>query len=244
MNTSIVQLVEVIRVIEQGFSNPFLCKAENGDEYIVKGEASGRKSQISEWICANLAKKLGLPIAEFSLVEIPFELWEELPPPLKSIGPGIAFGSKKADVVNWLEGFTIDMIPRGLQQTIVAFDLWIKNMDRTICNSNLLYQVEGIGLIVIDHNNAFDEAFDHQEFLDNHIFKDAFSDIYSDIVRRDQLEEDFNNALVHLTDICNNLPRSWQWVNYEEDIPTDYNFGFVNHALNRLNIPNELWRIK
>lgn len=244
MNTDIIQLVEVIRVMRQGYSKPFLCTAENGDEYIVKGEMSGRKSQISEWICGNLAKKLGLPIAEFSLVEIPIVLWEELPLSLKRIGPGIAFGSKKVEVANWLEESAVDIIPRELQQKIIAFDLWIKNMDRTRINPNLLYQAEEEGLVVIDHNNAFDNTFDHQDFLDTHIFNEAFSEIYSDIVNRNQFEKDFNDALAHLPDICNNLPSSWEWENHEEDLPTNYDFAFVNKTLKRLNMPNELWRIK
>ncbi len=244
MNTDIIQLVEVIRVMEQGLSNPFLCKAENGDEYIVKGEVSGRKSQISEWICGNLAKILELPIAEFSFVEIPEALWEELPPLLKPIGRGIAFGSKKEKSVNWFEGFSADAVPIELQQKIIAFDLWIKNMDRSIGNPNLLYQAKRKELVIIDHNNAFDSDFDNRDFLDTHVFKGSFSAIYSDMMNRSKIEKDFNNALAHLDEICNNLPSSWQWVNYEEDLPANYDYRFMCSTLERLNIPDELWRIK
>ncbi len=243
MNTAIIQIEEVIQEMEQGFSKPFLCRSDNGDEYIVKGMVSTRKSQISEWICGNLAKLIGLPVADFSLVEIPYELWEELPYPLNEIGYGIAFGSKKVSGVNWVEKFNAESIPKSLQHKIIAFDLWIKNMDRCIENTNLLYQTEQQKLVIIDHNNAFDPSFDIDTFLENHIFRNAFL-LFNDMVYRAEIEESFNEALVHFEEICNNLPSAWYWSNQEEDIPVDYDFQFVRNSLERLNIIGELWGVK
>ncbi len=230
--------------MEQGYSKPFLCKAENGDEYIVKGLQSTRESQISEWICGNLAKALDLPIADFSLVEIPEALWEELPPPLAGIGPGIAFGSKKVTGVNWLEQFNAEDISPDLQRNIIIFDLWIKNMDRNIGNPNLLYQAKNKQLVIIDHNSAFDQHFDPCTFLDTHIFRNAFPYICDDMMNMAEFEQSLHAALAYFDDICDNLPPSWLWMNLEEDIPSNYDFEFARTTLERLNQPGELWRTK
>lgn len=243
MNTTIIQIEEVIQEMKQGFSKPFLCRSDNGDEYIVKGMVSTRKSQISEWICGHLAKLIGLPIADFSLVEIPYELWEELPFPLNEIGYGIAFGSKKVSGVNWVEKFNAESIPESLQCKVIAFDLWIKNMDRCVENPNLLYQAEQQKLIIIDHNNAFDQSFDIDLFLESHIFRDVFS-LFDDMVNRAKMEESFNEALMHFEEIYNSLPKAWHWGNQEEDIPVNYDFQFVRNTLERLNITGELWGMK
>lgn len=199
MNTNIIQLDEVIREMAQGFSKPFLCRSENGDEYIVKGLGSTRRSQISEWICGNLAKILGLPIADFSFVEISSELWEELPDHFRNLGSGIAFGSKKVAGVNWLERFNAQDISEDLQRKLIAFDLWIKNMDRTLNNPNLLYQAQNKTLVIIDHNQAFDPQFNLDDFLETHIFREVFAH-YNDLINRIEVESVFSNALAHLDD--------------------------------------------
>lgn len=241
LNSEVILLDEVIRELDQGFSRPFLCRSEAGDEYIVKGIQSNRRSQISEWICGNLAKILGLPIAEFSLVEVPFELWEELPKSLKGIGSGVSFGSKKVARASWFEQFNTDFVPIELQCRIIAFDLWIKNMDRNRMNPNLLYQADNDELIIIDHNNAFDHCFDFQSFVETHIFRKALS-YYDDIINRSEIESCFDRALKYVDDICNTLPASWKWANLEEDLPADYDFEFMRRTLGRVKVSGELWR--
>lgn len=47
-------IVEIIKQAEQGMSSPFLCRADDGALYFVKGRASGRASlwadnAPSEW---------------------------------------------------------------------------------------------------------------------------------------------------------------------------------------------------
>ena len=47
-------------------------------------------------------------------------------------------------------------------------------MDRTEGNTNTLLDASGSEIHVIDHNGAFDATFDEEQFLKNHIFRDAF----------------------------------------------------------------------
>ena len=99
-------IVEVIGKVDQGYSNPYECLDEDGNSFIVKGLP--RSSQISEWICANLATEFGLPVAEYELVEIPEELYDELSDDAQqALGCGLAFGSRKIQLTQWFEPKTM-----------------------------------------------------------------------------------------------------------------------------------------
>lgn len=239
--TQPIQIIEVIDKMTQGLSEPILCKCENNEEYIVKGIGAGRSSQISEWICANLARCLGLPIAQFALVEIPDVLYDELPSHLRSIGSGVAFGSKKVQGSNWFEGVGVNRISKDLQRKTLVFDLWIKNMDRTRGNPNLLYQAESNSLVIIDHNLAFDKDFTLKDFLETHLFAGCFTDVVSDWVVRAEMEAWLQQALASLDEICHNLPKEWSWSNPEHDLPVNYDFEFMRQSLERCMIMGKLW---
>lgn len=236
-----IQIIEVIDKMTQGLSEPILCKCENNEEYIVKGLGAGRSSQISEWVCANLAQNLGLPVAEFALVEVPEVLYDELPSHLRSIGSGIAFGSKKVQGPSWFEGLGVGHVSQDLQRKTLVFDLWIKNMDRTRGNPNLLYQAESARLVIIDHNLAFDKDFTLSDFLATHLFADCFTDIANDLVARAEMEVWLQKALATLDEICNNLPNEWEWSNLECDLPVNYDFKFMRQALERCMVKGKLW---
>lgn len=243
--TQPVSIIGIIGKTIQGKSDPYLCVGENNAEYIVKGLGSRRHSQISEWICANLALRLGLPIPDFTLVDIPEELYEELEgTSFKSIGSGIAFGSKKIEAPNWFEGRSLGLVDEELQRKILVFDLWIKNMDRTRINPNLLYQAESGSLIIIDHNLAFDQDFALRRFLETHLFADRFAEVAYNLVKRMEMEDWLQSALVALDEICDNLPSEWEWLNLECDIPTNYDFEFMRQALGRCAVRGALWEDK
>jgi len=239
--TKPIQIIEVIDKMTQGMSEPILCKCENNEEYIVKGLGAGRSSQISEWVCANLAQSLGLPVADFALVEVSEVLYDELPSRLRSIGSGIAFGSKKVQGPSWFEGVGTGHVSEELQSKILIFDLWIKNMDRTSGNPNLLYQAESESLVIIDHNLAFDKDFNSSDFLATHVFADCFADIANDLVARAEMEVWLQKALATLDEVCNNLPREWEWSNVECDLPVNYDYGFMRQVLERCEQKGKLW---
>ena len=219
---------------EQGHSEPFLCIAENGEEYFVKGKLSGRTSQINEWLCACMAKAIGLPIAPFAQLEICEDLYDELPEHLIEIGKGFCFGSLAQKNYALLEACDVHKVPIDLQRKIAAFDWLIKNEDRTLGNTNLLYRDGNNPLIVIDHNLAFDKSFNKACFLQNHIFAHAFSEILDDFCLQIEMEDYLKPALSAYPTACDNLPASWQWVNDENDVPTNYDFSFAQSTLNQL----------
>lgn len=232
----------ILDMAAQGLSEPYLCTTEDDIEYFVKGRRSSRGSQINEWLCGNIAQALGLPIAPFKLLTVPEYLYEELPPTLKKIGQGVCFGSVSQKDVELLEISAISHIPDDLQVKIAAFDWLVKNGDRTKGNPNLLYRSSDKSLIVIDHNLAFDKELNSADFIANHIFAEVFKSLFTDCVLQAEISDYLLNALPAYKTACDNLPLEWQWINEEQDIPSEYDFSFAESTLERL-YNGQLWRL-
>jgi hypothetical protein len=181
-----VEIVEVLGRSVQGVTRPFICRGDDGNLYFVKGRSAGRRSLICEWICANLAKKLELPIAPFEIVHIPEELIiPGLDLELTELGAGPAFGSRRLELME-VNYSMIFEIPDELQQQVLMFDLWINNADRTLSqkggNPNLFWVPDHEELIVIDHNQAFDPDFCREEVWGDHVFSDQQNLLVNDII--------------------------------------------------------------
>lgn len=236
-----INIIQINEISEQGFSQPYHCIAENGHEYFVKGLRSRRSSQINEWLCANMAQALHLPIAPFALLNVPDELFDELTPEQQKIGTGAAFGSQaQRDQVHVLPKH-LQYIPIDLQRKIAAFDWLIQNMDRTQHNPNLLFQPATKQLTVIDHNVAFDPDFQATQFVQTHIFQQAFADCLYDIDHQDKITDWLLPAVAAFQAALNTLPPEWAWVNPEQDIPSNYPYHHAQTMINRLN-NGTLWR--
>ena len=214
-----VQIKEVIKPADQGFSRPFLCRGVDNDFYYVKGRNTTPDSMYKEWICAHLATALALPIPEFRIVELDPELVEALSPDLAPIS-GPAFGSRKVPRALWLEPASVNQVPAALQRRVVAFDWWIRNSDRTLHNPNLLFDQES--LVVFDHNNAFDTDFDPEDFLANHIFKDEARNLFSDYIEREFFRECFERHLPIFDEAFDTAPPEWKWYDSDATVPGNF----------------------
>lgn len=69
-----LQVIEIVRRLDQGMTRPFLVRAEDDALYVAKGRETTQRGLIAEWICAHLAQYLGLSIPLFSLLQVPQEL--------------------------------------------------------------------------------------------------------------------------------------------------------------------------
>ena len=56
-----IEIVEVIRRTQQGVTQPYICRSEDGELYFVKGRGAGYASLAKEWVAGCLAKRLGCP---------------------------------------------------------------------------------------------------------------------------------------------------------------------------------------
>ncbi len=60
-----LELIEIHKKLEQGATEPYLCTANDGEKYIVKGNTALARGRICEYVCAHIGKSFGLPIPNF-----------------------------------------------------------------------------------------------------------------------------------------------------------------------------------
>ncbi|WP_322521987.1 HipA family kinase [Guyparkeria halophila] len=223
----VVQITEVVRRAEQGVTRPFICRDDEGVTYFVKGIGAGRKSQLSEWLCGKFAEAIGLPVAPFKIVEVPEELLEfDNGMDLSDLGSGPVFASEKQEVIE-LTGAAIDEIPDEVQRDVLVFDWWVRNSDRMFStenggNPNLFLRPRSHELVVIDHNQAFDEDFSPEEFLEYHIFAHQAEGVFGDMFRRDAYNSRFASILDQWDVIRRTVPPEWGYTDPEMTVPVSF----------------------
>jgi hypothetical protein len=221
-----IEIVEIIGRSEQGVTKPFICRGEDGHVYFVKGRGAGMRSLICEWIAGQIGRRLGLPIAPFEIVVVSQELLSiAMRDDLAELGAGKAFGSRKVSVVE-LSTTHVEYVPAETQRDVLAFDWWVRNGDRSLGetgrNPNLFWDVENEGLVVIDHNQAFDPTFSPQDFVDLHAFRGEWPVLLGDWVVQQSYAGRFQSALADWQAICNTVPPEWRYVDVEQTVPTNF----------------------
>ncbi|WPL15566.1 hypothetical protein Thiowin_00467 [Thiorhodovibrio winogradskyi] len=232
-----IQIVEVLRRSEQGMTQPFICRGDDGEIYFVKGIGAGRRSQICEWIAGKLALAFGLPIAPFHLVDVPEELSEAGGGlTLSELGSGLAFGSLRQEAME-LTISTVREVPDGIQQDVLVFDWWIHNGDRLLTerggNPNLFWNPASRELIVIDHNQAFDPDLDAGGVRGHHVFAAQWSNILGDMLKRHDYNARFASVLADWPEVVAAIPEAWLFADPEMTIAADFDLDMAYQLLKR-----------
>lgn len=209
------RIESILKVSEQGVSRPFLCLDETGGIRWCKGSHTGFRSLVSEWVCARLAREIGLPVPDFGIFRLDcgdFRLWRGMQdgdvPDLVTDANPFVFGSLNVENSKDVFDPRVDLghVDLKVLARIYWFDRLIRNTDRTDFNSNLL--VNG-SVYVIDHNNAFDPAFDEGEFAGEHILRDCRDMISADDVEalKKRVRELVQGAF--LDSVWDEMPTAW-----------------------------------
>jgi hypothetical protein len=207
-----IQLVEIGDIAWQGKTQPVICRAEDGHEYVVKGRFAGHKALIAEWVANRLGKLLGLPIPDFEQLRLDPLLLEYSAKAMEieRLGPGILFGSRRVPNVVEIRQADLPRLDLNLQARVLAFDWWVANADRVFIagagNPNLLWAEDQQRLVVIDHNLAFEPAL-MGDFWSEHAFRDARR-LWSEGFRAGMALE-FRSAMAQLPVIWRELPADW-----------------------------------
>ena len=216
INPDVVAIQEILGRTVQGVTKPFRCRGEDGSLYYVKGRDASRRSQICEWVAGRLAHSFGLPVAEQRIVEIPHQLYNALPAEWQGIGPGMAFGSTGVPGVVELNWSIRNRIPQLLRQRILVFDWWVRNADRTLTelggNPNLLWDAGPERVVVIDHNQAFDDDFVPADFLATHVFSDEWNFVAGDFISRKYWQDCCIEAKLSLESAIDSMPDEWWYL--------------------------------
>lgn len=206
---------QIVGVSDQGVSRPYRCYDEDGVLRWCKGNHTGLKSVMSEWVCGRLACCLGLPVPPCDILRLEpktFESWrrnrgESLPPLVTEANPFV-FASTNVenakdvyDVERDLHGDSPELLAR-----IFLFDELVHNTDRTDYNSNLL---SNAGVHIIDHNNAFDPGFDPDVFAREHVLRRFRAAADAELVAefRELVRKTVTEAL--LDEIWSEMPAEW-----------------------------------
>jgi hypothetical protein len=233
------QIINVFSRSEQGMTRPYLCGADDGQVYFVKGNYAGRRSLICEWLAGNLAMEFGLPIAPFNLLTASDDLLSIKNlgvGSLKDLGVGAVFGSARQECSE-VTMTTAKLIDEKTKRDIAVFDWWVRNLDRSLSqnggNPNLFWDNAASQVWVIDHNLAFDEAFNEVDFLETHIFSTEFQQVAADFFYQNHYVERLNAALRVWPMAVAELPKLWQTIDPEETIPSDFDLNMAYDTLSR-----------
>jgi hypothetical protein len=144
--------------LREGGSLPAIVEADDDGMYVLKfrGAGQGPKALIAELVAGEIARALGLPVPEIVFIELDATLGRsepdfEIQALIKaSAGLNLALdylpGALPFDV---LDGNMVDPL---LASSIVWFDAYVTNVDRTPRNTNMLFWHRR--LMLIDHGAA------------------------------------------------------------------------------------------
>jgi hypothetical protein len=228
--------------LREGGSLPAIIEADDDGMYVLKfrGAGQGSKALIAELLAGEIGRLAGLPIPEIVFVELPAELARTEPDP--EIQSLIRASAGLNIALDYLPGsITFDplvAVPDAqLASSIVWFDAFVCNVDRTVRNVNMLMWHRRLWLI--DHGAAlyFHHAWDRN---DRHAL-DPFALIKDHVLLRYASalgETDARMAALlppdRLASLVQSIPESW--------IPADPGFSevreqraaYLNYFLARL----------
>lgn len=212
----------------QGRTRPFLCRADDGHSYYVKGKAAGRRSLICEWVAGALAREFGLGLPEFRVAIAPAALLS-LHPEGSDLGASPAFASRVVAHAAELGFAHIGDVDRAVRRDIAVFDWWVRNEDRSLTahggNPNLLWDPSDKALTPIDHNLAFDDDFDPQRFLDTHVFSADFADVTRDLAERGVYAGRLKEAFSVAQQAWDEMPLEWHYHDDECTVPVAFDIA-------------------
>ena len=212
-----VNITRYITPLREGGSLPAITEADDGFMYVIKfiGAGQGVKALIAELIGGEIARVMGLKVPEivFANLDEAFgrtEPDEEIQDLLKAsvgLNLGLHYLSRSA---------TFDPVVTQLDplqaSKIVWLDSFIKNVDRTSRNTNmLLWQKE---LWLIDHGAAFyfHHSWDDWEahakkpftYIKDHVLLSIASEL-------EKVDEEIHQKLTNemLEKIVNLIPEQW-----------------------------------
>ena len=143
--------------LREGGSLPGLVEADDLGTYVVKfrGAGQGRKALVAEVIVAELARTLGLNVPELVVIAVdPLLARAEPDQEVQDLLRASAGANLGVDYLPRSLGFepAVDGVSPETAATVVWFDAWVLNVDRSWKNPNLLRWHGDLWLI--DHGAA------------------------------------------------------------------------------------------
>jgi hypothetical protein len=192
-----VFVTRYVTPLREGGSLPAIVEADDLGTYVLefRGAGQGPKVLIAELVAGQLARALGLPVPEIVFAELDPVLGRSEPDP--EIQALIMASGGRNLALDYLPGsFAYDPVtspvPDGaLASSIVWFDAFVSNVDRTIRNTNMLIWHRNLWLI--DNGAALYFQYSSGDWLSR--ARGSFPQI------RDHVLLPFADALTELDDL-------------------------------------------
>src|SRR5215468_6024593 len=140
MSLRTVTATRYVTPLREGGSLPAIVEADDDGMYVLKfrGAGQGPKALVAELVAGELARAVGLPVPEFVFVELDPELARTEPDP--EIQALIRASGGLNLALDYLPGAVtfdpvVDKVESDLASSIVWFDAYMSNVDRTPRNS-------------------------------------------------------------------------------------------------------------
>jgi hypothetical protein len=154
MNLRTVTATRYVTPLREGGSLPAIVEADDDGMYVLKfrGAGQGPKALIAELVAGEIARAAGLPVPEIVFIELDPELARTEPDP--EIQHLIRASAGLNLALDYLPGaVTLDPVVEtpdaDLASSVVWFDAYVTNVDRTPRNTNILVWHRRLWLI--DH---------------------------------------------------------------------------------------------
>jgi len=231
--------------LREGGSLPAIVEADDDGLYVIKfrGAGQGPKALIAELVAGEIGRALGLPVPEIVLMELDpllgrsepdYEI-QELIKASTGLNLGLDFlpGSLAFDALDVKSG----VIEPALASSILWFDAYMTNVDRTARNTNMLWWHRRLTLI--DHGAAL--YFHHIDgnYLERSrtpfspIKNHVLLPIASELREVDLRAKELLNAHV-IEEIVNWIPTSWLHDDPFFSDPQERRAAYIAYLLDRL----------
>ncbi len=241
-----VNAIRYVTPLREGGSLPAIVEADDDGIYVLKfrGAGQGAKALIAELISGEIARVIGLRVPEIVFVNLDADLARtEADPEISDLIKSSAGLNLALDYLPGSVMFNpvVDMPDEHLASSIVWFDAFVTNVDRTIRNTNMLMWHGNLWLI--DHGASL--YFHHN--WDNYLEKsrDPFSLIKSHVLLKSakQLKEvDKEMSSIITPEIIRNIvdiiPDEWLSGDSIFNSPEEYRAAYFNYLTKRLVQPH------
>ena len=155
--------------LREGGSLPAVVEADDDELYVMKfvGAGQGARALIAELVAGEIARRLGLDVPEIVFLGLPPELGRSEPNPeirdLLRASHGLNLGLRYLPSAFAYNPLLTPPVDPDLASSIVWFDAYVTNVDRTPRNVNLLLWQDRLWLI--DHGAALYFHHDWTDYL-------------------------------------------------------------------------------
>lgn len=240
-----VTAIRYITPLREGGSLPAIIEADDDGLYVLKfkGAGQGVKALIAELIAGEIARAIGLLVPEIVFVNLDAGL-------ARTEGdPEIQELIKNSDGLNlaldYLPGSVmfnpvVDRIDEKLASSIVWFDAYVSNVDRTIRNTNMLMWHKRLWLI--DHgaslyfhhtwDNYFEKSHDSFPLIKDHVLI-----YYANKLKESDKELSYKITPEIIKGIINLIPEPWLTGDPIFTNAGEYRDAYYQYLIKRLEPP-------